>query len=580
MKNLIKEKYIKLKSKSIKDLYSNFLRGLQTDFKYQLENKESYIVSYFFLGLKYKELEGLEELENYVKSIEDETLRNFLKEIIKDLESKNHLEKLLAELKGIDSEDLEALIVFPIYERSYIKDSSTPEGICKLVLSLLEINEDDKLLDLGSGINEFLIQAQIQKNLKFLKGVELNVDNYIIGKLRMEILGIEADLKVGNALDLFQGNNQVNKVFSNPPVRLAWPTLSRQIEENEILKEYFEGSSRNVSSEWAFAIAAMYATGKGGRSAVIMSNSGSWNKSDTFIREELLKLGKIEGVIQLAENLFECTGISFTIFIFSDDNKDVRMIDASECFTAGRSINSLEDSDIEKILKAYKSDTSISRTVAMKEIKANEYILNPSRYTGEEIEIRNPIKLGEIVHAINRGSMITKKELDKLASNSETQYRHLMLSNISNGEIDKNLPYLKIIDEKDEKYCLKNGNLIISKIAPYKVALAELEECQKILATGNLYMIEVDKKKVNPIYLELFLRSELGLTQLTRLSKGAVMKSISIQDLKNVKIPNISLEEQNKIAEEVRAIDAHILSLEKQIKVLKEEKGNLLKEAR
>jgi len=61
-----------------------------------------------------------------------------------------------------------------------------------------------------------------------------------------------------------------------------------------------------------------------------------------------------------------------------------------------------------------------------------------------------------------------------------------------------------------------------------------IPEDKTILANGNLYFIELDESKVNPTFVEVFLQSEVGMTQLNRYAKGAAMKSISIQDLKTI----------------------------------------------
>ena len=50
----------------------------------------------------------------------------------------------------------------------------------------------------------------------------------------------------------------------------------------------------------------------------------------------------------------------------------------------------------------------------------------------------------------------------------------------------------------------------------------------------------------------LYLRSQQGQQELVRYVNGAVMRAISIKDLKQVKIPRMELEEQNKMAEKYK----------------------------
>ena len=57
---------------------------------------------------------------------------------------------------------------------------------------------------------------------------------------------------------------------------------------------------------------------------------------------------------------------------------------------------------------------------------------------------------------------------------------------------------------------------------------------------------------MNPIYVMLYLRSQQGQQELARYVNGAVMRAISIKDLKQVKIPRMEMEEQNKMAEKYK----------------------------
>ena len=50
-----------------------------------------------------------------------------------------------------------------------------------------------------------------------------------------------------------------------------------------------------------------------------------------------------------------------------------------------------------------------------------------------------------------------------------------------------------------EKYCIKNNSLILSKNgAPFKIAIADVKAGKKLLANGNLYIIELDESKADP----------------------------------------------------------------------------------
>jgi type I restriction enzyme M protein len=252
------------------------------------------------------------------------------------------------------------------------------------------------------------------------------------------------------------------------------------------------------------------------------------------------------------------------------------MVDASEIFTEGRRQNSLESDDLLKIVEAYNNDTNISRKVSIMEIEEQEYILNPQRYIGFDVGIEDGISFGEISISIKRGAMIKSTELDDVTSIEETNKHYLMLQNIKDGIVDSSLPSLTSIENKYAKYCINNKDLIISKLYPFKVAILQKKENEQILANGNLYFIELDKDKVNPVFVEVFMRSEIGIAQLNRYAKGSAMKSISIKDLKNIQIPNLPRQEQDRIAKEYENLCDELIILQKQSDMIRDKKAKLL----
>ena len=141
-----------------------------------------------------------------------------------------------------------------------------------------------------------------------------------------------------------------------------------------------------------------------------------------------------------------------------------------------------------------------------------------------------------------------------MVSDSVTNMQYLMLANIQNGIIDDKLPYLSYIDPKYERYCLKNNTLILSKNGfPYKVAVASVQDGQRILANGNLYIIELDEEKANPYYIKAFFDSEQGHAVLKSITVGAAMPNIGVDKLKKVEIPLPPMEEQERIAQKYQA---------------------------
>lgn len=168
--------------------------------------------------------------------------------------------------------------------------------------------------------------------------------------------------------------------------------------------------------------------------------------------------------------------------------------------------------------------------------------------------MKDGVPFEDLIVNVTRGAQVKASELDGMVSEDATEYQYLMLANIQDGLISDELPFLKSIDKKMERYCIKNNSLVISKNGtPVKITVASVAEGRKILANGNLYVIELDETKANPYFVKAYLESENGTIALSRVTVGAVMPNIPVEGLKKVMIPCPELAEQNKVAEKYLA---------------------------
>lgn len=69
------------------------------------------------------------------------------------------------------------------------------------------------------------------------------------------------------------------------------------------------------------------------------------------------------------------------------------------------------------------------------------------------------------------------------------------------------------------------------------MAIASVKEGNKILANGNLYVIELDEDKINPYFLKAYLESENGKAALSRVAVGATLLNLPVEGLKKITIP-------------------------------------------
>lgn len=502
-----------------------------------------------------------------VSTIPNEYVRSLLKDLFHN--NNSSIEQLAM---AFSKDDLKMFILN--YNDEYASAVvSSPLGVCQLALDILNPGKDDIILDLASGSGVFLANAAASTQAKKIVGVEINTDAVAISNIRSVVLKKPFETIQGNALTQDFNNIGASRLFVHPPFGLKLNRYEMDMSENTMISQLIQRGNK-VSGDWAFVIAAYQNMVSEGKAVCLISGSGTWNSSDEALRTMMVKNGWIEGVISLPAGLLSYTNIPVTMIILSNGNESVRVLDASKIFTPGRRVNKLEKANIEEILHYYETDSELSRNVEIGELANNEYILNPLRYV-DKIDIKDAIKLGEVAVTINRGANIRSTDLDKMVVPETTGFQYLMLQNIVNGLVQPDLPNIKTIEDNLDRFCIKSKSLIISKNAPFKVAMATFEG-KKVLANGNLYFIEIDADKINPEFVEAFLQSELGNAQLEKYAKGAALRSISIQDLKEIQLPNIPREKQDRIAEEFVSLKEDLELLERQYKLVVNKKERLI----
>ena len=546
----------------------NYMRGI-----IQEETSTSLLLQLSYLALNFKPLSSKEELIEFVASdFNDEYTLSQLNRVIQ----KVPFEIIENISEKYDENTLKAIILF-IEDSDMRNDlSGTPSGVTKLVNELLDIQSDDTILDLGSGIGSYLLETKMETGAEKVCGVEINIQMNIISTIRAKVAQFPIHLKLGNILSQDYRSFEATKVFSNPPVGVRDPGIDDTIKDNTALTELIDIEEYNISADWAFILSSYANQKPGGKTAVLMYNQVLFREQDHDIREKIISEGWLEAIIALPEKLFPYTAIPFTLLIFSENNERVRMVDASEISTRDQMKNILTDKNIQEIVEAYEQEDEISKHLTYEDFEKQEFILTPIRYFGFIPDASKMTPIDDLTRSINRGAMITRKELDAMTTMKDTGIKYLKIQDIENASINKNLPNLKNVDEKYHNYFLEEGNLVISKSSPYKIARVENPKNTKILATGNLYYIEIDEDKVNPTFIEMYLKSDEGQAQLERLSTGSVIETISIKNLKTILIPNLSREEQDTLVKEYLEYEEQLDLLDRQKEIISQRRKELI----
>ncbi len=502
------------------------------------------VAAYVLLKARNDESISTESLDSFIKTSKiNDRIACFIKETIGNCWS-----NIIVSGSSFESEVLLAHVLYADTYNFRMEADYTPSGVSKLAARMLDVKPNDTVADYCTGRGGFIRELfETVPNARYF-GNEINTTSVCIAMMRADILGGNIEIAQEDMFDVAQ--RSFDKAFSNYPFGLR----TREINFNgkavqRIIKRYPQ-LTKSVSSDWIFNAILVESIKEDGKAIGVMSNAGTWNKLDTEMRKAFLENGYIEAVIALPERLYESTAIPTCLIVFSHGNTEVTFVDARSMCEKGRRNNIITDRDVEKILSCVTIETEYSRKITISELANNYYIINPIRYMEAATALEDGVPFDSVIANITRGAQITASQLDDLVSDIPTDVQYLMLGNIQDGTIDTNLPYLKGLDPKLERYCLKNRSLILSKNGyPFKVAIATIPEGKKVLANGNLYVIEIDETKADPYFIKAFLESDKGIAALKSITVGATIPNIGVEQLKKILVPSTPIEKQHEIAQ-------------------------------
>jgi type I restriction enzyme M protein len=177
-------------------------------------------------------------------------------------------------------------------------------------------------------------------------------------------------------------------VIANPPFSLEkW---GEDVWANDPFGRNFAGMPPSSSGDYAWVQHMIKSMAEvTGRMAVVLPQGALFRKGvEGNIRQKLLEMDLIEGVIGLAPNLFYGTGLAACILLLRKrktkaQRGKVMIADASRLFRRGRAQNYLEPEHATEILRWYRDYQDVKdtvRIVTLDDIKSEDWTLNISRY--------------------------------------------------------------------------------------------------------------------------------------------------------------------------------------------------------
>lgn len=329
--------------------------------------------------------------------------------------------------------------IFQYYEadRQEKKQDYTPKSIAKLCAELTETG-GKIVYDICAGSGSLTIQKWVRNPDKLFICEELdeNVISYLLFNMAVRNMNgyvINRDVLTMNCKKVYKLQSgdkfsmvseienppeiYADEIISNPPFNISW-NAPKPLFADERFKDVIPPAS---NANFAFAMTALSRMNKSGKAAFVFPCGVLTSKVEMECRKYLVDNGLIESVIELPNNMFECTGVATCIFVFSSNNKQVNMFNCSQAAeqevreqngqfggkshtnrTYKKTLNILSDELIQKLCRKCEDIKEFSKPVQIETISnTNKYTLAPCRYIDFDCSPEAHRNLQEIVDNIN-----------------------------------------------------------------------------------------------------------------------------------------------------------------------------------
>lgn len=315
----------------------------------------------------------------------------------------------------------------------------TPQKISELLTKLALMGQENKqgltVYDPTMGSGSLLLEAgKVNTDPQHINyyGQEINTTTFNLARMNMFLHNIKVanqHLRNGDTLDADWPDEEptnFDAVLMNPPYSVKWSANEGFLDDPRFVD--YGVLPPKSKADYAFLLHGFYHLKNTGTMAIVLPHGVLFRGAkEGKIRQKLLEEGNIYAVIGLPSNLFYNTSIPTMILVLKKNrsSRDVLFIDASNDFEKDKKQNKLTETNIEKILKAYKDRKDIEKyahLASYDEIKENDFNLNIPRYV-DTFEEEAPVNIAQVatdLAKVDQEITQNKTELADLISQLQT----------------------------------------------------------------------------------------------------------------------------------------------------------------
>lgn len=349
---------------------------------------------------------------------------------------------------------------------------------------------------------------------------------------------------------------KVNEPTDQFDVAVAFAPMGRLSRNATIHVDWIQQLPKKTSSQAIYAILHILSRSKH-KAVVAVPNNVLFSKgSEKDLRRKLIEQRMISAVVSMPPALLPYTVIPFSILVLTPegDSTKVRFVDGSseQFFTKdGRNRSTL--TEWESLLRIYTSstDNALVKDVTIEEIIENDYHLEVSRYVlsdelqttydyiynlASHYQIKKLVDCAEIIRPSIRLYENGNTKAFEFVASDFPQFGYLTLPS-------KEVRFCReAVDTKEKKLFLRPHDIVISvKGVTGAVAIAPPNTPPPgengWFVNQSCLILRAKEDTIDPVYLFMYLSSDMGQVLLNQISIGAATPLIQLQSLKNISIP-------------------------------------------
>lgn len=455
----------------------------------------------------------------------------------------------------------------------------TPRHIIKTVINLAAPRFKEKVYDPFCGTGGFLTEA-----FNYIKENNIIEDKQDLKRLRQETLyggEITTTARIAKMNMILHGDGHSGVVQNNSlenPIDNKFDVVISNIpfsqKTSEFSNLYYNGISKN-SGDSVCVLNCLRALKEGGRMALVVPEGFLFRKDTAKVRGFLLSKAKLQSIISLPSgSFFPYTGVKTDIlyltnahqnntqksYWYFDVKNDGYSLDNHRKQIKGKNdLHKVAESDFKKVEKDESLKENILeigfKIIDLQKVKSNNWNLVGGQYL-ENVNISKIplIKLKEICEVLT-GYAFKSKFFSEIEG-----FPLIRIRDIRAGFTKTKYN----CDDYDQKYIVNNGDILIGMDGEFN---ATLWSGGKALLNQRVALLR-PKNEVLKDYL--FHTIQKPLKDIENNTSFTTVKHISSKQISEIQIPNLSIEDQQKIVNSIQQKEKEIQMLKEKIETNKQ----------